>query len=111
MINYPHHISDLSDLPFPIPLHHLNGTGEETLIHEYREAQKAIREASRALHAVTCHGRDYYPISDHAFGVAQEKRREMLKHLDAVYGYVNAHLQQLITVARREYPPRAIHDP
>lgn len=103
-MKYPHHIPELAGLTYPILLHHLNGTGEETLIREYRAAQQAIRDAHTALRAVTCHGRDYYPIADHAFGVAQEKRREMLRHIDAVQNYVNEHLQQLVTKSRREYP-------
>jgi hypothetical protein len=79
----------------PLPLVHLNGTGRETLTTEYSEARAAIYTARRALAAVTCNARDYYPLGDGAYNLARSARTTALQYLDHVAGYLEAHLEHL----------------
>jgi hypothetical protein len=104
-MSYPHHIPEFEDLDYPLPILHLNGSGEETLIREYTDARRIIRAAADRVQQITFHGRDYYPISETAFAEARAKRTEMLIYLDKVERYLNEHRDQLRAKARKPLNP------
>jgi hypothetical protein len=82
----------------PLPVVHLNGTGRETLVSEYLKASKALNAFCAAFAAVTCNGRDYYPISDDAYSEARKTRLAVFVLCDEIDAYLNDHLAHLSNV-------------
>ena len=48
----------------PVPVHHMNGTGKESLQRELLEAAAAVRAAQKTLREMTVHSRDFYVRPD-----------------------------------------------
>ena len=74
-----------------IPVIHLNGTGK-ALLEEFEAASDAFDEFVEKFKEVTCHGRDYYVISDDAFSKAREARCVIERHIKEIGSYLEAHL-------------------
>ena len=83
----------IKDITFPMV--HLNGTGETTLRREYYDFYKALCKAESAMHKVTFHARDYYPLGENAFSDALEERREMMVSLVRLRQYIRRHVYEL----------------
>lgn len=80
---------------YPLPVPHLNGTGRETLLREYREAHQALDAFAMALHRVTCHGRDYYLAGADALQEAKASRTKIFDLLDEIDSYLEDHIRHL----------------
>lgn len=78
-----------------LPTIHLNGTGRDTLLAEYRDAYRALNAARDAFCATTCNGRDFYPQGPDAYSRARTERDMMLQHFDALKLYLEKHLVHL----------------
>lgn len=65
-----------------IPTVHLNGSGYDNLMEQYRTALEKIREARRALPVP--HGRDYYVQEDGAFERSRQQYEAQRRRLDEV---------------------------
>lgn len=65
------------------PMIHLNGTGKDTLIKEYRAGYDAVDHAMAKLRDITVHARDYYPQPDYpaSFYQAQDEFHAMRSKL------------------------------
>jgi hypothetical protein len=89
----------MTDTPtdYPLPLIHLNGTGRDTLLQEYRDALTAARAAHRAFAATTCHGRDFYPLHPGAFAEARDRRDLHMFQLNDLLLYLESHVAHLTT--------------
>lgn len=72
---------------FTLPVIHLNGTGAETLYNEYRDARRALSEATDKLLEATCHPRDFYPVAG-TWEKARQERSAMIQKLDDVFKYL-----------------------
>ena len=72
------------------PRIHSNGTSADVLIAEYRAAADAVRDAIKAVKAVTVHGRDYYTISSDAGEVAYAEHYQRLNALHRIEGELMA---------------------
>lgn len=70
-----------------IPTIHLNGTGADTLIREYRAAYEAIDRAIDALADTTCNGRDFYVQGGSAYYQARDERQAALDKLRDAQAY------------------------
>lgn len=55
------------------PRIHLNGSAPSNLADQYITAHNAVDDAIRALEAIDCNARDYYPIGPDAFIVARKE--------------------------------------
>lgn len=66
------------------PMKHLNGTPGPQLDKAFQEAYEALNAFSDALDKMAPNGRDYYPISDSAFGQAVEEHEERRLAFDQV---------------------------
>lgn len=86
-------------MDYPLPTVHLNGTGRDTLLTEYKEAHAALVAARDALVKTTCHGRDYYPQGPQAYYQAVEARNQFLSRLDEIQYYLERHLIHLSKAA------------
>ena len=73
-----------------LPTIHLNGTGAQSLVDEYRAVRKAVNAADDALVAATCNGRDFYPQGSNAYYTARRERDAMLDMLRQVRSYAEA---------------------
>ena len=78
------------------PVIHLNGTGKERLTDDYTAALDAIHVAIEKFQAIEFHARDYYPINNDAFNIAQEKRREIAGKLIDVRDYLEDHIIHIL---------------
>ena len=70
-----------------IPTIHLNGTGADTLMREYRAAYDAIGKAIDALASTTCNGRDFYVQGGSAYYKARDERQAALDKLRDAQAY------------------------
>jgi len=70
-----------------LPTIHLNGTGADSLYHEYRAVRKAIAAAADALQAATCNARDFYPQEPGNWEKARAERTRMFELLQQVSDY------------------------
>jgi len=75
------------------PRIHLNGTSGQTLFDEYEQALSYVRTAIKVMGQITVNGRDYYPISADATGIAIAEHRSRLDRLTAVA----AELEEILT--------------
>lgn len=66
------------------PRIHLNGSAPSALADQYIEAHNAVADAIRALEAIDCNARDYYPISPSAFETARQEHGARIKALATV---------------------------
>jgi hypothetical protein len=66
------------------PRINLNGTHGPQLLAEYVVAMDAVQSAIDAVKAITCHGRDYYPISKEAAATAFAEHQQRLVALEKV---------------------------
>lgn len=73
-----------------LPTIHLNGTGAESLMQEYRAVRKAITAAADALAHATCNARDFYPQEPGAWERARAERDEAFRLLQQVSDYAEA---------------------
>ena len=78
-----------------LPAIHLNGTGRETLVQEFKEAHAKLNEFVNAMAKVTCNGRDYYPLGDEAYGDARRTRDALFSLCDEIGAYLDDHLAHL----------------
>ena len=76
----------------PLPVVHLNGTGRETLLRDYREASKAFTTFKQRFSDTTCNGRDYYPLSNDAYSDARRTRDAVFCLIDEIDTYLDDHL-------------------
>ena len=64
------------------PVVHLNGTGKDGLMRQYKEAYSAALAAQAKINLIETHDRDYYVHSTpHAGRIAREKKQEWLRML------------------------------
>ena len=77
------------------PTIHINGTGSETLLDDYRTAVFAVRTAIDAMRYVSPNGRDYYPQGDRVIESASkdhwlrvERLQSVLAELEALAAHV-----------------------
>ena len=77
------------------PLVHLNGTGREALLAEYKVANDAFNNFCNVLGKVTMHARDYYPIGEGAFAGAKETREAVFSLCDEIGAYLEDHIKHL----------------
>lgn len=76
-------MSDHNLLTFPIV--HLNGSGRDNLLKQYRDAYDALHNAIGALIEMSPHGRDYYVHPDpEAFSNARQDNRKRIAKLNEV---------------------------
>lgn len=78
-----------------LPVVHLNGTGLQTLLGEYKTALRSLEQAKQAVLGTTCHGRDYYPKGDTAYLRAHSQRQAAIYHLNQTISYVESHVEHL----------------
>lgn len=67
-----------------VPTIHLNGSGKERLLEDYKAAHRAVALAAEALCATTPHGRDYYVRGDDVIMQALAEHRARQQLLDTV---------------------------
>ena len=81
----------------PVPVHHMNGTGKESLQRELREAADSIQAAQKTLREMTVHSRDFYVRPDfkeafEAYWDAQANRtlalENMYEELASIYNAI-----------------------
>lgn len=82
-------------ISYPLPTVHLNGTGRDTLIQEYREAYRKLIAFRDAFAATTCNGRDFYPQGPDAYTQARRQRDRELERIHDLMEYIEAHLTHL----------------
>lgn len=68
-----------------VPTVHLNGTSEQELRSQLKEAAIAVTTAMEALRHAAPHGRDYYVQSDTACNEAIKEHCARLDRLSSVY--------------------------
>ena len=68
-----------------VPLVHLNGTSKDALVRQNVEARTAVRKAMEALIRAAPHGRDFYPLGNEAWCVAQDEFNSRLARLREVF--------------------------
>lgn len=78
-----------------LPVIHLNGNSRETLLKDYFQAYKAAKAALVAFMDIDFHARDYYVISDEAYGKAKEERFQHAEHLRDLIAYLEEHVESL----------------
>ncbi len=78
-----------------LPTIHSNGTGKNTLEHDYMNARARIMDALRAFEAIEFNARDYYPQGPNAFTAAREERAVMARKLVDVREYLTAHTDHI----------------
>jgi hypothetical protein len=66
------------------PRINLNGTHGPQLLAEYMLAMDAVQTAIDFTKAITCHGRDYYPISSEAASTAFAQHAARIAALEKV---------------------------
>jgi len=78
------------------PTIHLNGTGRNALIEQYRASLHAVNEAIEVLRQNGPHGRDYYTQEEDTFGWAVNE------HMDRIAAMVKVkdELVQILNVLR-----------
>lgn len=67
-----------------IPTVHLNGSGADSLLKQFRAVGEAVHSAIEALTAAAPHGRDYYVQGGDAFAEAQAEHLERLAALQKI---------------------------
>lgn len=79
-----------------LPTIHLNGSGRESLMKQYREAYMKLHDAVLTLRAVDVHSRDYYPQGPEKGAQAQAehldrqaKLWEVLQDLETIYNSIH----------------------
>lgn len=65
-----------------VPRVHLNGDTKDTLLRELRDAHDAVDAAIKKVQEITIHGRNYYPISQHAYTKARHEQDVRLRRLN-----------------------------
>lgn len=78
---------------FTLPTFHLNGTGAQALLSEYRAARLAIKDAISKLEDATLNLRDFYPQqadNPKVWADAKNERCEAFRHLQAASDYCEA---------------------
>ena len=80
---------------YRLPSIHLNGTGRDTLLKEYKEAYEKLIDFKEAFRAITFNGRDYYVQSSTAFSEARTERDIMEHKIGSLMQYLEAHLLHL----------------
>jgi hypothetical protein len=73
-----------------LPTFHLNGTGAESILNEYKEVCFAVQKAMDALAKATCHPRDFYVQLEGSWEQAKAERDEMFRKLKEVQDYASA---------------------
>lgn len=73
-----------------LPTFHLNGTGAESILNEYKEVCFAIQKAMDALAKTTCHPRDFYVQPQGSWERAKAGRDEAFRKLKEVQDYAAA---------------------
>ena len=101
-------MSTFPTLPEVFPSVHLNGTGLQTLIEDYKLAYDALKEAAQAFHEIEFNARDYYVQAPGAFATAQHCRAEQQERFKFLTQYLEAHLEHLCDEADRRGVPFTI---
>lgn len=83
-------------MDYPVlPSIHLNGTGRNTLLKEYKEAYDKLVDFKEAFRSITFNGRDYYVQGNTAFSKARTDRDIMEHKIGSLMQYLKAHLIHL----------------
>lgn len=77
-------MTNLSENGLICPVVHTNGTGQEDLMRQYREAYRAVQDALKALAQASPHGRDYYVQEDGALDQAFREHNMRCEKLRSV---------------------------
>jgi hypothetical protein len=88
-----------------VPCVHLNGSGSDTLLKEYREVVEAFDELQLALQRLTFHSRDYYVLGDDAWKVARDAetaRRAMVSRCRDEYRQIMVGIRRQIRDKERQ---------
>jgi len=80
---------------FTLPTVHLNGTSRQMLADGYLNAQRKLRDAIDAFHAIEFNARDYDVAGSGAWPAAVTQRDCAKAHLHRVRDYLDAHLMHL----------------
>ena len=73
-----------------IPRVHLNGTSQEELLNQLKEADRALRVAEEVLGKAMPNARDYYVISSSAATVARDQHVDRLRKIDGIRQEIQA---------------------
>lgn len=66
------------------PTIHLNGTGAQDLLDQYRTAMEALQAASEAHANASPNARDYYPQGGDAYTTARREHDSRAERLEAI---------------------------
>ncbi len=67
-----------------LPMIHLNGDSQDSLIEQQANVLAALRGAEEAIRAATPHGRNYHPLGPDAYQAAVREHRARQAALEAL---------------------------
>jgi hypothetical protein len=77
------------------PTIHLNGTGRQELLDQWRDAYNALHDARKALHNASPNARDYYPQGSDAIYRAQDEHSKRIETITSLMNECN-HIAEAI---------------
>ena len=87
---------------YPLPVIHMNGTGEEDLMAGYENIYDCIIKLQAAMEKCIVHGRDYYPLDGDHDGVSYEAAwNERYKHNKAVNDFNHYILHHMVHISEQ----------
>ena len=94
------YIPCMTEVNYPLPTVHLNGTPKEKLLKGEERVRDALDELTNALEGCTFHSRDYYvqdddPYSYESYNKAKEERMKHIENLRAFKQYNLEHVMHL----------------
>jgi phosphoribosylformylglycinamidine (FGAM) synthase-like enzyme len=73
-----------------VPLIHMNGNSQASLLDQYANARQAVAEAMSAMKQIDFHPRDYYPLGSDAWNAAKREHGDCYENLRKSYDYLCA---------------------